>query len=176
MSPDVHFRIERLNPARHRREEFRCESPELTAFLQQRARKEMDAFACACFVLAPADDPGRIAGYYTLSASEITATDLPALLQKKLPRYPHLPATLLGRLARDVAWRGQDIGRLLLIDALRRSVRQVVDIGSVAVVTDPKDAKAVAFYTRHGFRPLDHRQLFLPMAEIAAREAGGWTD
>src|SRR3990172_12671839 len=117
------FRIEHLDPARHRREDFSCESAELTAFPRQRARKEMDARVSACFVLVPESDPGRIAGYYTLSQTSVTLAKLPGEMAKKLPRYPEVGATLICRLARDLAWKGQDVGRLLLVNALRRSVR-----------------------------------------------------
>ena len=164
------FRIEHLDPAKHRREDFNCESAELTAFLRQRARKEMDARASACFVLVPESDPGRIAGYYTLSQTSVTMARLPAGVAKRLPRYPDLGATLIGRLTRDLAWKGQDIGRLLLLDALRRSVRQSDEVGAVVVVTDPKDHKALAFYERFGFRALDESRLFIPMRELVDLE------
>ena len=169
------FRIEHLDPARHRREDFNCESAELTAFLRQRARKEMDARVSACFVLVPESDPGRIAGYYTLSQTSVTLAKLPGEMAKKLPRYPEVGATLIGRLARDLAWKGQDVGRLLLVNALRRTVRMSDEVGAVVVVTDPKDAKARAFYERFGFRALDERRLFIPMRELVEREARGWT-
>ena len=169
------FRIEHLDPARHRREDFSCESAELTAFLRQRARKEMDARVSACFVLVPESDPGRIAGYYTLSQTSVTLAKLPGEMAKKLPRYPEVGATLIGRLARDLAWKGQDVGRLLLVDALRRSVRMSDEVGAVVVVTDPKDAKARAFYERFGFQTLDERRLFIPMRELVEWEARGWT-
>jgi GNAT superfamily N-acetyltransferase len=175
MTESFKFSIERLDPAKHRREKFRCESVELTDFLQKRARKEMDALASACFVIVPSDEPGRIAGFYTLSAAEIAATHLPPDLVKRLPRYAHLPAILLGRLARDLAWRGQNIGGLLLIDALRRSLRQSCEVGAVVVVTDPKDTRARAFYQRYGFQPLNEQRMFMPMKEIIALEATGWT-
>jgi hypothetical protein len=41
------FQTEPLDPARHRRAEFCCESPELTDFLPKRARKEMEARSSA---------------------------------------------------------------------------------------------------------------------------------
>lgn len=169
------FRCERLDATKHRRDEFRCESVELTTFLQQRARKEMDARASACFVLVPESDPGRIAGYYTLSQASVATVKLPADVAKRQPHYPDLGATLIGRLARDLAWKGRDIGRLLLLDAFRRSVRQSEEIGAVVVVTDPKDTNARAFYERFGFRALDESRLFIPMRELVAREAQGWT-
>jgi hypothetical protein len=117
VSEPQQYRIEQLDPGKHRREDFACESLELTEFLQKRARKEMQARASACFVLVPEADPGRIAGYYTLSQTAVVMQQLPEPLAKKLPRYPQLGATLIGRLARDIAWKGQQMGRLLLIDA-----------------------------------------------------------
>lgn len=172
---DPQYLIEPLNVARHRREEFKCESPELTEFLHKRARKEMEARTSACFVLVPSGDPGRIAGYYTLSQTSVSSPKLPEALTKKLPRYAELGATLIGRLARDIQWRGKEIGRLLLVDALRRSVRLSHEAGAVVVVTDPKDQKARTFYEAYGFRALDERRMFIPMRELIEREAKGWT-
>jgi predicted GNAT family N-acyltransferase len=96
---------------------------------------------------------------------------LPDSLMKRLPRYPQLGATLIGRLARDIEWKGQQAGRLLLIDALRRCVRHSAEVGAVVVVTDPKDDKARKFYGDHGLLALDERRMFLPMSELVEREA-----
>jgi predicted GNAT family N-acyltransferase len=174
MQAEFEFKIELLNPAIHRREAFDCGVSALNEFLQKRARKEMAARASACFVLVPGADRGRIAGYYTLSQTSVELARPPEDLVRKLPRYPSLGATLIGRLARDVAFRGQHIGGLLLIDALRRSLRHCDEVGAVVVVTDPKDDKARAFYARYGFQPLDERRLFMPMRDLMAREAEGW--
>ena len=161
-APDS-FRIERLDPAKHRREVFRCESAALTDFIQRQARREMEARTSACFVLVPESDSSRIAGYYTLSQASVTLGKLPAELTKKLPRYPELGATLIGRLARDLEWRGARVGGLLLVDALRRCVRHSEQAGAVVVVTDPKDEKARAFYASYGFQALDESRMFIPM-------------
>jgi predicted GNAT family N-acyltransferase len=160
------FKFEILDPAVHRRDEFVCESSELTEFLRKRARKEAKSRTSACFVLVPVDDPGQIAGYYTLSATTIELEKLPAELTKKLPRYPRLPATLLGRLARALAFKGQGIGDLLMVDALKRSYENSSVIGSVAIVVDPKDAHAAKFYATFGFQPLDGQTMFLPIKAI----------
>lgn len=79
------FIIEPLNPAKHRREEFDCGERALNDFLRLRARKEMEAGTSACFVMVPEDEPGVIAGYYTLSAATIHRTALPESVTKKLP-------------------------------------------------------------------------------------------
>jgi len=166
MSGALQFRIDRLDPAKHRREVFRCESPELSEFIQKRARNEMDARTSACFVLVPLADPGRIAGFYTLSAAEISAATLPRSLTKRLPRYPQLPVTLLGRLARDETFRGQGIGDRLMEDALARALAGSGEVGSIGVITDPKDDRAASFYQEFGFQPQAGRRLFLPMTDI----------
>jgi len=168
------YRIEPLDPTKHRRADFQCESPELTQFLRTRARQEMQARSSACYVLVDETDPGRIVGYYTLSQTAVDVEELPEPIAKRLPRYPQLGATLIGRLARDVAWKGQQIGRCLLIDALRRCVRYSAEVGAVVVVTDPKDDKARAFYESHGFVALDEQRMFIPMSELIEREKRGW--
>ncbi len=110
---------------------------------------------------------GAIAGYYTLSATGVNLTDLPAPFTRKLPRYPLVPATLLGRLAVDRRHRGRGYGRFLLADALFRSVRS--EIASFAVIVDAKDESARRFYERESFLPFpdNPKKLFRPMADIA---------
>ena len=166
MSVTPQFKFEILDPAVHRREEFSCESPELTGFLHARARKEAKSRTSACFVLVPVADPGQIAGFYTLSATSIELEKLPVELTRKLPRYPRLPATLLGRLARALAFKGQGIGDLLMVNALKRSYENSSIIGSVAIVVDPKDGPAAKFYGTFGFQPLDEQKMFLPMKAV----------
>jgi GNAT superfamily N-acetyltransferase len=114
----------------------------------------------------PANDPGRIAGFYTLSAAEIATSGLPDSIRKRMPRYRNLPATLLGRLARDEAFRGRGIGDRLMQDALSRAIAGSAEVGSIAVITDPKDEPAAAFYREFGFMPLTASRLFLPMTDI----------
>ncbi len=166
MPATLQFQFEALNPTVHRRDEFSCESPELTEFLRTRARKEAKSRTSACFVIVPLADPGQIAGFYTLSATTIELEKLPPEFAKKLPRYPHLPATLLGRLARAIEFKGQGIGDLLMVDALKRAYQSSSVIGSVAVVVDPKDERAAKFYGTFGFQPLDAQKMFLPMKSV----------
>lgn len=166
MAEERKYTVERLDVSKHRREDFRCESLELTEFLQKRARKEMDGRTSVCFVIVPVEDRSHIAGFYTLSAAEISATNLADNVTRRLPRYPQLPVTLLGRLARDAGFRGMGIGDRLLLDALSRAVAASAEIGSIGVITDPKDERAASFYREFGFAILPGGRLFLPMAEI----------
>jgi GNAT superfamily N-acetyltransferase len=86
-----------------------------------------------------------------------------------LPRYPQLPATLLGRLAVDQGMKGRGLGEFLLMDALRRSLEASARIAAMAVLVDAKDDAAHAFYRHFGFLPLHEqpRRLFLPMKNVA---------
>ena len=90
-------------------------------------------------------------------------------LARKLPKYPLIPATLLGRLAVSSNRRGQGLGTLLLMDALFRSWRNTAEIASAGVVAEAVDDAAVRFYRRHEFIPIagHGRKLFLAMATIA---------
>lgn len=112
----------------------------------------------------------RIAGYYTLTSTGIRVDDLPedALSKFKLPRYPMLGGTLIGRLARDVSFRGEGIGELLLIDALKRAAKSRVEIASFAVVVDAINDKAVNFYKKYGFVEFrdEPMRLFIPMSTV----------
>jgi GNAT superfamily N-acetyltransferase len=109
---------------------------------------------------------GAIGGYYTLSATSVNLAELPAQATRKLPRYPLVPATLLGRLAVDRRHQGKGCGRFLLADALFRSVRS--EIASFAVIVDAKDENARRFYERESFLPFPDQpmKLFRPVADI----------
>jgi ribosomal protein S18 acetylase RimI-like enzyme len=84
-------------------------------------------------------------------------------IQKKLPKsYKAIPATLLGRLAIDKNQQGNGIGKILLIDALKRSYSIANEIGSFAVVVDPIDDEAKGFYHKYDFIELpDSKKMFI---------------
>ncbi len=128
----------------------------------QDARKNM----AAAFVLVAPD--GAIGGYYTLSATGVRLAELPADITRRPPRYPMVPATLLGRLAVDRRYQGRGYGRFLLADALFRAARS--EIASFAIVVEPKDEAARRFYLRESFLafPDQPLRLFRPMADIKA--------
>lgn len=156
-----------LNSSLHDREGFDCGVRELNDYLAKRARKDVASGVAACFVATEGEGGSRIVGYYTLSAATIERASLPEKLLKKLPRYPELPATLLGRLAVSTGCRGQGLGTRLLFSAMRRSADAAAEVASIALVTDPKDEAAASFYQRFGFEPLTPQRMFLPMQAVA---------
>ena len=88
-----------------------------------------------------------IAGYYTLSSTSVQLAELPEQTLRKLPKYPRVPATLMGRLAVDRRLQGKGYGRFLgVADALYRSARS--EIASFALIVDAKDDSARRFGKR----------------------------
>lgn len=161
------YRFEPLG-RHHDRAAFSCGVPALNQYLQRQARQDVQRHIAAVFVLQDGEE-GRIAGYYTLSATAIGLNELPDDLARRLPRYPDLPAVLLGRLAVDTGYRGQGFGEIVLMDALSRALTQSQQIAALAVIVDAKDEAAVGFYQRYGFQQLIEQpeRLYLPMQTIA---------
>jgi GNAT superfamily N-acetyltransferase len=158
--------IEPLDRKRHDRAGFSCGVPVLDAYLQRQAAQDVEKHAAVVYVAVI--EPPAIAGYYTLAQFSIDLVRLPEDLAKRLPRYPVVPATLLGRLAVASALHGQGLGKTLLFDALWRSLLQSANIASAGVIVDAKDEKAAAFYRRYGFIPIldADQRLFLHMKTI----------
>jgi GNAT superfamily N-acetyltransferase len=163
-SPSFAYQIVPL-VAEHNRADFRCGSEPLEQYLRERANQDFKRYVATPFVLYDLETE-RIAGYYTLAATGIQFEDLPETMRKKLPRYPLVPAILMGRLAVDERYQGQGLGSFLLVDALRRSLMN--EIVAAAVIVDAKDKTAQAFYEYHGFVSLDQQplRLFIPMTLI----------
>ena len=150
----------------HKKQAFDCGKPSLNHYLHTQAKQDVKKMVSACFVMTDAED--NIKGYYTLSNASIPREFLPERLRKQMPpSYKDLPATLLGRLAVALAYKGQGLGKQLLVDALRRAYETSQSIGSMAVVVDPLDAEAVQFYVKYGFILLpDSGKMFLAMGTV----------
>lgn len=151
----------------HKKEIFNCGKTILDNYIHKQAKQDVKRMLCACFVL---NDGNTVKGYYTLSGTSIARNIIPDEIIKKFPpSYTSLPATLLGRLAVDNAYKGQGLGKLILIDALKRSYENsITSVGSIAVIVDPLDEDAITFYKQYGFILLpDSGKMFLPMDTIS---------
>lgn len=152
----------------HKKKDFDCDKPPLNQYLHTQAKQDVKRMLSVCFILA--DDQNNIQGYYTLSNASIARELLPEDIKIKLPpSYLDLPVTLMGRLAVDIKYKGQGLGKQLLVDALKRSYETSNTIGSMAVVVDPLDENAEQFYFKYGFIKLpDSGKMFLAMGTIAS--------
>ena len=152
----------------HDRSGFQCGTAVLDRYLRDFARKDAERGVAAPYVMVDEAAPHVIVGYYTLSAFVVGLSDLPSELASKMPRYPDLPAILIGRLARNIEFKGRGVGELLLVDALKRAHVHSKQIAAMAVVADAKDDAALAFYLRLGFARLGDSvsRVFIPMGTI----------
>lgn len=154
---------------KHLKKEFDCGKELLNNYMHNQAGQDVKRQLAACFVLAD-EVTGIVQAYYTLSASSIPLNSFPEQIGKKFPpSYASIPTILLGRLAIDREFQGKGIGKILLIDALKRSYWLSKQIGSFAVVVDPIDEEAERFYAKYDFIKLpDSGKMILPTGTLSA--------
>ena len=150
------------------RTDFSCGVDPLDQYLKMQASQDVKRRASVCYVaLERATD--IIAGFYTLSASDLPVTDIDADLVRNLPRYPTVPAARVGRLAIDHQFHGLKLGSALLADAVTRAANS--GMGVYAMIVDAKDDQAAAFYRHHGFVSYGSSpfKLIAPMKELLVK-------
>lgn len=152
---------------KHNRNSFDCEKDLLNNYLKSQAGQDIKRKLAACFVLVN-KEADCIQGYYTLSNNSIPPSCFPESIKNKLSQsYESIPTTLLGRLAIDRNFKGKGLGKILLIDALRRSSEISKEIGSFAVVVDPIDREAELFYEKYDFIKLpDSEKMFIAIKTL----------
>ncbi len=79
-----------------------------------------------------------------------------------------IPVAVLGRLAVHADWTGQGIGRGLLKDALRRTLRTSEHMGIRVLLCHAIDEAARVFYLQHGFieSPIDPMTVMLSLLRL----------
>ena len=161
------LKINLLDGQKHIRLSFCCGNESLDSYIRKQASQDLKKRVSTIFVLI--DDPDmHILAYYTLSSYTVNIAALDESFAKRLPRYPALPATLLGRLAVDNDQKGKRFGELLLIDALKRSLEAAMQVASLAVIAEALDERALSFYIKYGFKQFSQEpmKLYLPMKSV----------
>lgn len=140
-----------LNPSEHLIRNFDCKKEGMNEFLVKYAAKHAKQGISTTMVLAVHDTiltKLPIAAYYTLALSTVHREAIP---YSGLPTYP-IPVTLLARLAVDVNFQGNNLGKKSLIYALRHSVRlNNQGLPTQGLVLDVLDAEALSFYKTFNF-------------------------
>jgi len=160
----------------HNRANFDCGNESLNRYIREVASQDVKRGISYCWVLANEQDD--ILGYFTLSNSIIRIENLPLDLKKSFPKSGlEFPATLIGRLARDLNVQSKGIGRILLMEALELCYKVAnSEIASIGVLVDPIDENAIAFYRQFGFEMLPEiNRMFLPMGVVRKLIEGGKT-
>jgi hypothetical protein len=164
-------------------------------YIKNQAHRDMSSHASLVFVLTEPESK-VIRAYYALSSVSIVFEDLPEKTHKKLPRYPQMSGTLLGRLGVDRNYSAElhkklhkkpHLCQVLLMDAQSKTLQGAIrTAGAALMIIDaerPTEEELAAgirdpltFYTRYGFTPFprNERRLFKLTREIEKefREAG----
>jgi GNAT superfamily N-acetyltransferase len=142
------------------RSRFDCARESLNQWFQRHAWTNHAAGISRTNVICDAVN-GEIAGYVTLSATQIERAFMPKSQQRNKPEP--VPVTLLGQLAIHRGYQGKDHARSLLLFALRAALRASQEIESFGVITHPIDDQVRAFYARWGFHdlPFDPRRAMI---------------
>jgi GNAT superfamily N-acetyltransferase len=164
--PPARITIEPLT-SEHEISFFSCGYEQLDRYLKRQASQDIRKNVAATFVMTERGSR-KIIGFYTLAAASVRVDRFPERFAKKLPKYPLVPAILLGRLGVDLAQKGKGYGEVLLMDALNRCLK-IKDIGWMAIVVDAKDDNSATFYEHYHFIRFSaaSRRLFLPRPTIA---------
>lgn len=159
---NARFAIEALAKA-HRRKAFSCGNERIDRYFSEVVTQDIKRRYATCFVARDLETD-RIAGFYTLSSSNVPLMAVPEPLASRLPRYPTVPAVLIGWLGRDQSYAGLGLGEALLFDAIKTIVE--APIGAHAIFAEAIDERAAAFYAAFGFTALTDRPrtLYLPVA------------
>lgn len=151
----------------HNRQGFYCGVEALDNYLKKQAKQDVKRRISKVFVATTEANPENIIGYYTLSTLSIELSHLPVDLAHKLPKHP-IPAALIGRLACAIDVKGNGVGKMLLMDALKRTLAVSTEIAIYAMVVDAIDEHAAGFYEQYAFEQLavESRRLFLPLKSL----------
>ncbi len=151
----------------HNRPGFDCGVDLLDFYIKKQAKQDVKRRVSRVFVATKPDALSFIAGYYTLSSLSIDLDCLPESEARKLPKHP-IPAALIGRLAVSEKVQGKGIGKMLLVDAIKRTLAVSNEIAIYAIVVDAINEKVQQFYEQFGFTQFsaESKRLFLPIKSI----------
>lgn len=168
------FETELLN-SQHNKKVFKCTNKSLNNYLKLQAKKESRKNLARVYVLC--NQQNDVIGYYSLSSSELPRDAVPEDLQNKLPLgYVGYPAILIGRLAVTESETGRGLGGELLIDAIERCLQAAEKIGTRAILVDPIDESARAFYSRFMFNSLPDANRMVLYIDYNLRKQFGLVD
>lgn len=112
-------------------------------------------------------DGNSVIGYYCISSGSVERSELPKAMKKHgLPS--RIPVAIIGRLARDLTFKGTGLGLDLLQDALSKIVVASETIGIRCVLVHAIDEQAAKFWKDNEFieSPIGSRTFFLPIETI----------
>lgn len=146
--------------AGHDLSRFDCGNEALNGWLKLRAL-DSEGRTARTYV---ACEGNVVVGYYCLAAGAVERGALPKPLRKRgLPNL--IPVAIIGRLARDLLYRGSGLGLDLLQHALGRILHASETLGIRCALVHALDDQAAKFWTDNEFieKPIGSRTFCLPI-------------
>lgn len=143
----------------------------MDTWLNKAARQQDSAGGCAVHVCVNSDE--KVVAFFTLTSFEVRGETV----KSASSGMKAVPSTLLGRLALDHNLRGQQIGALLMMEALHLAHQSAKFVASRLVILDAKNDKLVERYRELGFKPTvtDPHRMYMKMSTArASLKAAGY--
>ncbi|MEI7494039.1 MAG: GNAT family N-acetyltransferase [Alphaproteobacteria bacterium] len=131
----------------HSVQKFDCTSTSLNAYLSKKALSNHQKMGPRTYVMHNNAMHDNIVGYFTLAYGIVAAAPLSLHDRNK-------PIMLLARLAVDINAHGRGLDKILLKDALLKSLKAAKIIKIFAVVVYARDESVKLFYQQFGFMQL----------------------
>lgn len=142
--------------------DFTCGVEGLNTYVRQQLSQDVKRGLAVCYCV---QKNNSLIGFYTLSSSTVEASEY-LTIKKGVGRYLPVPVTLIGRLAVDVDSQGNDLGGMLILDAIKRSIASSKHVASKSLIVDAINDNAVKFYEKFGFVLIpDSMKMLLTMEE-----------
>jgi GNAT superfamily N-acetyltransferase len=126
---------------------FDCQEPTLNDWLTKLAWASHAGGSARVFVSV--DTSGRqIAGYYSLSSGTAMKNEAPNRVGQGMPQQ--VPIQLIGRLGVDRNFKGQGIGKHLVLDALKKAL-EISKLTGVRALMVRSKPNAIGFYQKLDF-------------------------
>jgi GNAT superfamily N-acetyltransferase len=152
---------------------FDCGDAPLNNYLQRHAwTNQAKSSIGVTYVAVDESAPRTVLGYFTLAMASVPHEAFPKKYVRGLPPYD-LPLILLARIAVDRRFAGRGIGRALISEAFRVSLRVADEVGCRCIITDAYPHR-VPWYAQFGFVPLaapapaNPQRMFLDIRTIRA--------
>ena len=170
------IRIEPLDRNTHDRAAFSCGEPRIDNYISKSAANHQADHITRVRV-GCLDTTYDVIAFYALNAHSIDVTTLPQNLQKKLPRFPSVPAVYLSMLGVHSELQGKGLGKFMMADAFKQAALASETIGACFLVLDALNDDAARMYASLKFVPLpsNPQRMILNMSQIVAAHKAATT-
>jgi GNAT superfamily N-acetyltransferase len=152
---------------------FDCGDEPLNNYLKRHAWNNQEkSLIGVTYVAVDESAPRTVLGYFTLAAASVPRDAFPKKHVRGLPPYD-LPLILLARLAVDTRFSSRGLGRALISEAFRISLRVADEVGCRCIITDAYRDR-IGWYARYGFVPVEGgiesgpQRMFLDLRTVRA--------